>query len=288
MSLPRKTNLSKLYYQLTKPGIIYGNALTAAAGFFLASEGTVNWWIFVAMLIGLSFIVGSAAVFNNYIDRDIDALMERTKNRALPTGQIAPRNALIFGTFLGIVGVKILLLYTSLLTLEVALFGFAVYVLVYSPLKRKTMYASHLGALAGAVPPVVGYVAVTNSLDATALVLFLILCCWQMAHFFSIAIYRKDEYANAHIPVMPLVKGLRVTKLAIIAYIVVFALACLALPVVHTINHLYVLIVSLFSIIWLRYALAAFWTHDDAKWARQTFLCSLLVILALSIALSIS
>ncbi|MDO8548268.1 MAG: UbiA family prenyltransferase, partial [bacterium] len=163
----------RTYYELTKPGIVYSNILVAAAGFFYASVGIlggkIDWILGFWMLIGLACVIASACVFNNYLDRNLDAKMERTKERALASGKISNRNALIFGAILLVAGVKILFIFTNLLTLSVALAGFLVYVLLYSPLKPRTPYALFVGAIAGAMPPVVGYAAVTNTLNSTAL-----------------------------------------------------------------------------------------------------------------------
>jgi protoheme IX farnesyltransferase len=191
--------VNTLYYQLAKPGIVYGNALTAAAGFVLASQGSIDWLLFFAMLLGISLIVASAAVTNNVFDSDIDALMERTKGRALATGAIQPQNALLFATILGLLGIGALL-YTNLLALGIAIFGWIMYVAVYTPLKRQSAYSLFVGAVAGAVPPVVGYVSVTHTLDMTAFALFAFLFVWQVVHFIAIAIYRYDEYTRAGIP----------------------------------------------------------------------------------------
>src|SRR6185369_13451679 len=194
----------KSYYHLTKPGIIYGNIIVAAAAFVYAchktGEGTLDWSLGLWMLLGLSCVIASACVFNNYQDRHLDALMERTKRRALVNGIISNRNALIFGAVLLAVGLKVLLLFTNVLAFEVALAGFAVYVFMYSPLKPLTPYALFVGAVAGATPPVVGYVSVTGSLDLTAWLLFIFLFVWQLPHFLAIAVYRNDEYASARVP----------------------------------------------------------------------------------------
>jgi protoheme IX farnesyltransferase len=190
------------YYELTKPGIIYGNALTAAAGFFFASAGIISWPLLVFMLVGLSLIIASACAINNYLDRDIDALMERTKNRPIPSGAISPNRALWFGIMLGLVGSLVLFFHANLLTLGAALFGWIVYVFVYSPLKRRSTFALYVGAIAGAMPPLVGYAAVTNALDSPALLLFAFLFLWQIPHFLAIAVYRYDEYTAAGIPLL--------------------------------------------------------------------------------------
>ena len=223
----------KTYYHLTKPGIIYGNTLAAVAGFFFAGEGPLDWPLLAATLVGLAAIIASACVFNNYADRHLDAKMERTKNRALVSGRISPRNALIFGLILLALGTLVLLLYTTLLALGTALFGFVVYVFWYTPLKPKSPNALFVGAIAGATPPVVGYTAVTGSFDIYAFFLFAALYLWQIPHFLAIAVYRYEEYKAAGIPLYitqpPGTSARRRARAVFYGSLVVLLLACLAL-----------------------------------------------------------
>src|SRR3989442_676200 len=145
------------YYQLTKPGLVYGNAVAVIAGFALASRGNFNFTLFLETLIGISLVMASGCVFNNYIDRDIDAVMERTKDRALVIGAVSGRGTLVYGTLLGALGFLALALWTNLLTVIVALTGFFFYVVLYTILsKRRSVYGTVIGSVSGAVPPVVG------------------------------------------------------------------------------------------------------------------------------------
>jgi protoheme IX farnesyltransferase len=278
----------KLYYELMKPGIIYGNALTAAAGFFLAAQGHIDMSLLIETLAGISLIIASACVFNNYIDRDIDTKMERTKNRALVTGLISARRALTFATVLGFLGAAILLAHTNVLTFAIALVGFFIYVIVYGLAKRHTPLGVHIGAIAGAVPPLVGYTAVTNTLDAAGLALFMLLVVWQMPHFFSIAMYRQDEYKAAGIYVLPLRLGAFRTKLLIIIYVLVFAFAALVLGLVGPVNVVYQFVMTVVCAGWLALSLSGFSKTDethDKKWARRMFFYSLIVITLFSLVL---
>ena len=147
----------KVYYMLTKPGIIFGNIVTTAAGFVLASQGKIDYWMFLMTLVGLAFIIGSAGVFNNYIDRKIDAKMARTMERPLVKGTITVMNALMFGTLLALFGTAVLLKFTNVLTVLVALTGFFVYLVLYTFWKYRSFYGTLVGSIAGAMPPVVGY-----------------------------------------------------------------------------------------------------------------------------------
>jgi protoheme IX farnesyltransferase len=222
----------KEYYRLTKPGIVYGNALVAAAGFVYASTGDINWLLFLYTLVGLSLVIASACVFNNYFDRNIDAKMSRTKTRALVAGTISKRSALLFGSIIGLIGILLLYFFTTLPAFAVALVGWVIYVCVYTPLKHVTPQALWVGALAGATPPVVGYTAVTNHLDSTALWLFLFLFVWQVPHFLGIAAYRYDEYAAAGIPLLigkPSERGKKTGRIVFYISLVVLLIWCGAL-----------------------------------------------------------
>ena len=222
----------RTYYELTKPGIIYGNAITAVAGFFIASpKPLAEAGVLGLTLIGLSLVIASACVFNNYFDREIDARMERTKNRALAMGQVSGRSAIVFALLLLVLGAAVLALYTTPLALSVALLGFVVYVFLYTPLKPRSPSALYIGAVAGATPPVVGYTAVTNTLDLYALALFAVLYVWQIPHFLAIALYRYEEYKAAGVPLFikkqPSVETKRRARAVFYGSLVVLLLLCL-------------------------------------------------------------
>lgn len=277
----------KTYYHLTKPGIVYGNALTTIAAFLFASQWHVDVGTFVGALLGISLVIASACVFNNYIDRNIDKVMARTKKRALVSGAVSGQAALIYATVLGLIGAGVLYWYTNLLTLGVALFGFFAYVVVYGIGKRKTVHGTVIGSISGAVPPVVGYCAATNRFDAAAVLLFLILVCWQMPHFYAIAMYRRNDYAAAHIPVLSVVKGMHATKLYILVYILLFMVACGLLTVFGYTGYVYLIAMSLLSLYWLKKGAAGITAHHDIQWARNMFGLSLAILLAWSVLISL-
>ncbi len=276
----------KTYYRLTKPGIIYGNLITATAGFLLASKLKINAGLLVATLIGIALVIASACVFNNYIDRGIDQKMARTKNRALVTGKISASTALLFGTILKLLGFLILLIGTNVLTALLGLVGFITYVAIYGFTKRRGPLGTIIGSIAGAMPPAAGYVAVTNHFDGGALILFLILVFWQMPHFYAIAMYRQDDYAAAGIPVLPVVKGSRTTKIQILIYIVAFILATFSLTALHYSGYIYMVVMLILGLIWLGKGIKGFNTIDDKQWGRQMFLFSLKVLMTFSIMVS--
>ena len=275
------------YYYLTKPGIIRGNALSAIAGFLLAAKGLVDGGLFIAMLGGLSLVIASAGVFNNYIDREIDKKMARTKKRALVCGSISGRSALIYGSILGISGEVILAAATNLLATLIALFGFVMYVVVYGVFKRRSTLGTIVGSVSGATPPVIGYCAVTGRVDGAALILFLILVFWQMPHFFAIAMYRLKDYAAASIPVLPVKKGNRTTKIQMLLYTLGFALASVMLTVFGYTGRVYIGVALLLGISWTLLSIQGFRVNDDARWARQTFMFSLFALTLLCLTISV-
>ena len=277
----------KQYYRLTKPGIIYGNALTAAGGFLLAARGQIWLWQLVSMLIGLSLIVACGCVLNNYIDRGIDAGMARTRKRALVLGQISGRAALVFAVILGLLGAAILLVFSNLLTLSVAVIGLIFYVIIYGVAKRRSVHGTVVGSISGAIPPVVGYVAVTGHLDLAAGLLFSIVTLWQMPHFYAIAIYRLDDYAAVSVPVLPAVRGVHATKIQILMYVAAFSVVASMLTLAGYTGLTYLIVMLGLSLIWLYFAISGFKATNDAVWARMMFRYSLVVILGFCIMLAL-
>ncbi len=281
----RKPLTLKHYLLLTKPGIILGNILTTAGGYALAARGHFDLGLFLSMVLGLGLIIASACVFNNYIDRNHDAKMNRTKYRALARGIIPHRKALLFGTSLGLLGTLTLALGTNPLTTCVALTGFFFYVIVYSLSKYQTTYGTLIGSIAGAIPPVVGYTTAAHTLDLGGFILFAIIAMWQMPHFFAIAIYRLSDYTKASIPVFPRVKGMRKTKVHMTAYLLAFIIATALLTLCGYTTLTFMLIMALVGISWLILALKGFSAKNDARWARKMFIFSLVVVTTLSVAL---
>ncbi len=278
----------KDYYQLTKPGIIYGNAVTAIAGFLLASQGHPRLGLFLATIVGLSLVIASGCVLNNYIDRDIDKKMARTKNRALAIGLISERNAFVYAITLGVAGIFLLINYTNDLTTLIAIFGLFAYVVLYGIAKRKSVWGTVVGSISGAVPPVVGYLAVTNNFDLGAGLLFLILVCWQMPHFYAIAIFRSKEYASAAIPVLPIKKGLHHTQIQMVWYILAFTVSCLSLTLFGYTGYSYLIIMTITCLLWLKRTIEGFRIKDSSAWARQVFGFSLVTLMVFSLMISIN
>lgn len=278
----------KQYLQVTKPGIIFGNLISVVGGFLLASKGSIDYPLFLATLLGVSLVVASGCVFNNYIDRDIDKKMERTKNRVLVRGLIAPSVTLVYATLLGIAGFALLYIAANPLAMWLAVMGFVVYVGVYSLyMKRHSVYGTLIGSLSGAAPPVIGYCAVTNEFDAGALILLAIFSLWQMPHSYAIAIFRFKDYQAANIPVLPVVKGISVAKHHITVYILAFMIATLMLTLGGYAGYKYLIVAAAVSVWWLGMALRGYKTENDSVWARKLFVFSIVAITSLSVMMSI-
>lgn len=277
----------KDYYHLTKPGIVRGNLFTAAGGFFLASYGNINLVLLFAVLFGTGFVIASACVFNNYIDRKLDAHMERTKDRALVAGRISNRSAIIFGSILGVLGVIALSLFANPLSTKVAIAGFIFYVIIYGYWKRRTIYGTLIGSISGAIPPVIGYTAVTSRIDIAAILLFLILVAWQMPHFYSIGIYRISEYKEAKLPLLSIVKGVHLTKIHMIIYVISFILFSSLLTLLGYTGYIFLAVMLAVGVVWLFKGIRGFENKDDTLWARKMFSYSLLTLVIFSVLISI-
>jgi heme o synthase len=256
-------------------------------GFLLAAKWHVNFGLFFATLAGTCLIMASACVFNNYIDRGIDQKMARTRKRALVSGEISGRNALIYASVLGITGFTLLLFYTNLLVAIIGAVAFIDYIVFYGFSKRHSVHGTLVGSIAGAAPPVAGYCAVSNRFDWGAFIIFLIMVCWQMVHFYAIAIRRTKDYKAAAIPVLPVVKGVRATKIQMILYTIAFIFAVIDLSLRGYAGSVFAVVMVSLGLIWLYKGLRSFNIKDNVLWAKNMFLFSLIVLLSFSVMLSV-
>ena len=209
------------FVELTKPRITLLVLVTTYTGMWLASGGILSLELVIFTLLGTGLASASGCVLNMYADRDIDKRMARTRNRALPAGRMEPQLALYFGFFLGITAFAILFFAVNPLTAVLAAGTVFFYVAVYTLwLKRTTPLCTEVGGIAGALPPVIGWAAVTGEIGWPALVLFLIIFIWQPPHFWALALLRANEYRQAGLPMLPVVRGVRVTKTRMLIYTV--------------------------------------------------------------------
>ncbi len=280
-------NIWRAYIYLTKPGIITGNLITTLGGFLLGSNGNIHPLPLIGILLGMMFCIGCACVLNNYIDRDIDIYMERTKKRTAIIKLVPTRNALIYAFLLGFIGVGILFFLTNFLVLLLSAIGFVFYIFIYTYTKRKTIYGTHMGAISGAVPLVAGYLAAAQRFDLGALLLFLILVLWQMPHFYAISIFRLKDYAKAKIPALSVKHGVRLTKIYIIFYIVLLGISLDLLTFFGFAKLSYLLIMKACILIWFFKGLQGIWSEEDNKWAHKVFGWSLITLLIFSAMISL-
>ena len=277
LSIPRQRT-SKVIAETVKTGIVKSNLIAMFAGMALALYANqLNPLIMIPEIvlatIGSAFVIGAAGTFNNLYDRDIDRIMERTKNRPTVTGVMSLRNGLIFGSSLAILGLISLFIASPL----AGLFGFLglfLYVIPYTMwTKRRTIYNTEIGSLSGAVPPLIGWAAISSDMMSPGVLgLFIVMLLWQMPHFYAIAIRKHDEYKAASVPMLPVVKGLRRTYLQTNFYLVLLiAASFLFLPLSLGI----VLVALLLSGAWLVLSIVGYHKMDEQKWARVMFIYSL-------------
>jgi len=272
---------------VAKPGIVFGNLISAAAGFFLASKGRVDGALLPGTLIGISLVVASGCVFNNCVDRKIDRKMIRTRNRALAKGLINLPIAVSYATLLGIAGLALLWTATNLLAVSIVLAGLVIYVGVYSLyLKRNSVYGALIGSLAGATPPLAGYCAVTGRFDLGAVILLSIFSLWQMPHCYAIAVFRFEDYTHAAIPVLPVKRGTAAAKKHIVGYILAFMAATLMLPVGGYTGYSTFAVATVLGLTWLYMAWSGYKAKGERLWAKKLFIFSILTIFILSVMMS--
>ncbi|HEY1835255.1 MAG TPA: heme o synthase [Candidatus Saccharimonadales bacterium] len=273
----------KAYYELAKPERTLANVIMAASGFLFASRWHVAWPLFFFTLIGIALIIASACIVNNYTDRGLDEKMARAKHRALVTGAVSKQKALIAAIVLGLVGFAILAVHVNWLVVVLGAIAYVDYVVLYGWVKRRSVHGALAGTISGAMPIVAGYCAVTDHVDAAAIVLFLIMALWQMPHFYAIAIYRLKDYRHAGVPVMPAKKGIYATKQQIVLYTFAFIVAALMLNAFSSTGYTYALVMAALGLAWLWLAVQGFSADNDAAWAKRFFMFSLVINLALAI-----
>ncbi|WP_270165094.1 heme o synthase [Paenibacillus sp. SYP-B4298] len=262
--------------ELTKPRILRLNLIAGFGGFWVASKWNIDWLLLVYMLIGTGLTMASSCVINNYWDRELDQKMERTRDRATATGRIKPIVVLWYGIGLGISGVVVLFTLVNPLTGWLGLLGMFVYIVIYTMwLKRSSTWSTSIGGISGAMPPVIGYCAVTNTVDAGAWILFMLLFLWQPPHFWSLSIRRVEEYRSAGFPLLPVVKGVNRTKLQMIPYVLLLIPSGLALYYYGHVGYVYLAISLVAGVIWLVHTLRGLAATDTDKWARTNFIISI-------------
>ena len=275
------------YLEMCKPKVVALMLLTAVIGMFLATPGMVPWDVLVFGNLGIALAAGSAAAINHIIDRQIDAQMARTHRRPIVQGRIKPHQAIIFAVVIGTLGIAVLALLVNPLTAWLTLASMIGYAFIYTGyLKRATPQNIVIGGLSGAVPPLLGWTSVSNSLDANALLLVLIIFAWTPPHFWALAIHRSAEYAKVEIPMLPVTHGKRYTALHILLYTLIMVAVSMLPFVTGMSGMLYLLSATALGIGFLYWACVLVWGNDPRA-PLKTFKYSIYYLMVLFVAMLI-
>ena len=273
------------FLQLTKPRVVSLIVFTAVIGMFLATPGMVPLRVLFAATLGIALVAGAAAAVNCLIEQKLDAIMARTRARPLPRGEVTSPQTLLFAGVVGGMGLLILNTLVNSLTMWLTLGTFVGYAVIYTViLKPRTPQNIVIGGASGAMPPVLGWAAVTGDVSADALLLFLIIFTWTPPHFWALALYRKNEYAKAGMPMLPVTHGMQFTQLHVLLYTIILTAATL-LPVATGMGGLVYLAAALaLDGVFLYYAYRI-WRHYSDAIAKRTFAYSILYLSLLFAAL---
>ncbi|WP_342430471.1 heme o synthase [Neobacillus sp. FSL H8-0543] len=284
-----KASVLKDFMALIKIGIVNSNLITTFTGIWLALHFTgqsflSNLDIVFFTIVGSSLIIAGSCSINNYIDRDIDHLMERTKDRPTVTGKIEGSKVLALGILLIGLG-TMFLLFTTITATVIGLLGVFSYVVLYSLWsKRQLVSNTIIGSISGAVPPLIGWAAVDASLGMIAWSLFIIMFIWQPPHFYALAMRRVEEYRAAGIPMLPVVKGFKTTK----KHILLWVAALLPTPILLTsLGIPFLILATVLNIGWLALGIYGYKIKDDIKWAKLMFVYSLQYLTIIFVAMVI-
>jgi heme o synthase len=276
------------YLTLTKPGINASNLMAVFAGFWLAGQGGADPLLLLTTLLGTALVIAGGCALNNVIDRDIDPYMSRTQKRPVASGKIRPITALWFGIGLTVTGFVILLVLVNPLAAFLAMVGHFVYVGIYTLwLKRTTTFNTVVGGISGAVPPMIGWVAVTGSIDLPAWIIFTFMFLWQPPHFLALAMRKVEDYRAAGVPMLPVVRGFAETKRQNLFYVASMVPASLLLVQTGVVGMLYLVVATVLGLIYIGLSLEGLFTKDDNRWAKRMFFYSLVYLTAMLLVMII-
>jgi protoheme IX farnesyltransferase len=284
---PRAHPTWREYLELCKPRVVTLIVFTAVIGMLLATPGAVPLDIFVFATLGIALAAGSAAAINHVAEHRIDALMARTENRPLPQGEMTRAHAFTFALVIGALSMYLLIVFVNPLTAALtfaSLIGYAVIYTMY--LKHATPQNIVIGGAAGAAPPVLGWTAVTGSVDPHSLLLFLIIFVWTPPHFWALAIYRREEYAKVNVPMLPITHSVDFTRVQILLYTIVLTIATILPYVTYMCGTFYLVSALLLDSVFLYYVVRMMVDHRD-ELAKQTFRYSIIYLTLLFVALFI-
>ncbi len=266
------------FYALCKPRVTALIVFTAIIGMFMATPGMVSLQILLATTVGIAFASGAAAAFNCLIEHKIDAMMARTRARPLPTGQLSQMETLLFASVLGGAGLSILYYWVNPLTMWLTLGTFVGYAVIYTVfLKPATPMNIVIGGASGAMPPILGWAAVNNTVSPESLVMFLIIFAWTPPHFWALALYRREEYAKVGMPMLPVTHGEQFTLLHILLYTVILIVVSLMPYGLGMSGWLYLASAAMLNAVFLYYVVSLYRKYSD-ELAKTTFKYSILYL----------
>jgi protoheme IX farnesyltransferase len=275
------------YLELCKPKVVLLLVLTSLIGMYMAVPGSVPWQIVLFGNLGIGLCAGSAAAINHVVDNRIDSIMKRTDKRPVAKGRVSPRQAIIFAVSVGAIGMTMLFTMVNALTAWLTFASLIGYAVVYTMfLKHATPQNIVIGGLAGAAPPLLGWVAVTNSIDGHGLLLVLIVFAWTPPHFWALAIARYEDYAKADVPMLPVTHGIAYTRLHVLLYTLILQVVTLLPFVTGLSGPLYLAAAVILGFIFLYYAVVLF-IGKDRKIPMATFRYSIVYLMALFIIMLI-
>ena len=275
----------RAFYALTKPRVVSLILLTAVIGMFLATPGMVPPGLLLAATLGIALVAGAAAAINCLVERRIDALMRRTRGRPLARGELGTRETLVFAGVIGGAGLWILAYYVNQLTMWLTLATLVGYAVIYTlVLKPATPQNIVIGGASGAMPPVLGWAAVTGQVSTEAMLLFLIIFAWTPPHFWALALYRTEDYARAGVPMLPVTHGAHYTRLQVLLYTLILFAVSLLPYVVQMSGFAYLLAALALGGVFIGYALRIYFNYSDAL-AQRTFRYSIAYLALLFTAL---
>ena len=275
------SSLAGRYLELCKPRVVYLIVFTAVVGMFLAVPGWPPGNALIAGTLGIGLAASSAAAINHLLDQRIDAVMARTRNRPLPSGQLGIMQVLVFAFVLALLSMTLLVVWVNGLTAALTFFSLIGYAIIYTVwLKRATPQNIVIGGAAGAAPPVPGWTAATGAIDHNALILFLIIFVWTPPHFWALAIHRRNDYAAADIPMLPVTHGVRFTRWHILFYTILLIIVTTLPYLTGMSGLLYLAGVTVLNLGFLWYALRLLRDNDD-RLPMQTFGYSIVYLMVL-------
>jgi len=283
---PRNENFRQViqsYYQLTKPRIVPLLLITTAASMFMASEGNIDPILLIITLLGGTLAAASAQTFNCVYDQDIDYDMKRTRKRPIPSGKVQSNHAIIFGAILGILSFSLLAIWVNLLSALLAMSGIIFYMLIYTHwLKRHTTQNIVIGGAAGAIPPLVGWAAVTGDLSWSAWAIFMLIFLWTPPHFWALALMISDDYAEVGVPMLPVVEGASYTVKQIWIYtLITVGFSFILIYPLHSLGLVYFGFATILGITFIVKAWQLLQQPEDKETAKSMFKYSILYMMLL-------